>query len=83
MITLEATQRNGSPDAIRAQEMIPAVYYGAGKDAVSIAVPVKEFTKVFKEAGENTAVTLTIAGKKSALLSMTSNEILSLAHTHT
>lgn len=64
MITLEATQRNGSPEAIRAQEMIPAVYYGAGSDAVSIAVPVKEFTRVLKEAGETTPVTLTIGGEK-------------------
>jgi len=64
MITLEAKQRTGSPAALREQEMIPAVYYGAGKDAVSIAVPVKEFTKVLKEAGETTPVTLTIGGEK-------------------
>jgi large subunit ribosomal protein L25 len=64
MITLEATQRNGSPEAIREQEMIPAVYYGAGNDAVSISVPAKEFTKVLKEAGETTAVILTIGGEK-------------------
>jgi large subunit ribosomal protein L25 len=64
MITLEAKQRTGSPKALREQEMIPAVYYGAGSDAVSIAVPVKEFTKVLKEAGETTAVILTIGGEK-------------------
>lgn len=64
MITLEAKQRSGSPAAIREQEMIPAVYYGAGKDAVSVSVGVKEFTKVLKEAGETTAVILTIGGEK-------------------
>ena len=64
MITLEAKQRTGSPASLREQDMIPAVYYGAGKDAVSIAVPVKAFTKVWKEAGETTAVTLTIGGEK-------------------
>jgi large subunit ribosomal protein L25 len=64
MITLEAKQRSGSPAALREQDMIPAVYYGAGKDAVSIAVPAKEFIKVYKEAGENTAVILTIGGEK-------------------
>jgi large subunit ribosomal protein L25 len=68
MITLEATQRNGSPEAIRAQDLIPAVYYGAGKDAVSIAIPAREFIKVYKEAGENTAVTLTIGGEKISTL---------------
>lgn len=64
MITLEAKQRTGSPAALREQELIPAVYYGAGKDAVSIAVPAKEFVKVYKEAGENTAVVLTIGSEK-------------------
>ncbi|HTH92985.1 MAG TPA: 50S ribosomal protein L25 [Candidatus Paceibacterota bacterium] len=68
MITLEAKQRTGSPDALRAQELIPAVYYGSGKDAVSIAVPAREFTKVLKEAGETTAVTLTIGSEKISTL---------------
>lgn len=63
-ITLTALQRQGSLDDMRAQELVPAVYYGAGSDAVSIAVPLKEFTKVFKEAGETTAVTLMLGGEK-------------------
>lgn len=68
MITLEAKQRSGSPDALRAQDLIPAVYYGAGKDAVSIAIPAREFVKVYKEAGETTAVILTIGGEKISTL---------------
>jgi large subunit ribosomal protein L25 len=68
MITLEAKQRSASPDAIRAQDMIPAVYYGAGKDAVSITVPAREFAKVLKEAGETTAVILTIGAEKISTL---------------
>jgi large subunit ribosomal protein L25 len=64
MITLEAKQRTGSPETLRTQDLIPAVYYGAGKDAVSIAVSVKEFTKVLKEAGETTPVTLMIGSEK-------------------
>jgi large subunit ribosomal protein L25 len=68
MITLEAKQRTGSPEALRTQDLIPAVYYGAGSDAVSIAVPAKEFTKVLKEAGETTAVILTIGGEKISTL---------------
>jgi large subunit ribosomal protein L25 len=48
--------------------MIPAVYYGAGKDAVSIAVPAKDFIKVYKEAGETTAVTLVIGAEKISTL---------------
>ncbi len=76
MITLEATQRTGTPEALRAQEMIPAVYYGAGKDAVSIAIPAKAFAKVYKEAGETTAVTLTIGGEKISTI------IHDLQHNH-
>lgn len=68
MITLEAKQRSASPDALRAQDMIPAVYYGSGKDAVSIAVPARDFVKVLKEAGETTAVILTIGAEKISTL---------------
>jgi large subunit ribosomal protein L25 len=83
MITLEATQRSGSPAALREQEMIPAVYYGAGKDAVSIAIPAKEFIKVYKEAGENTAVTLTIGGEKiSTIIHDTQRNPISGEFTH-
>lgn len=63
-MTLQATKREGSPATIRAEGGIPAVYYGAGKDAVSISVPLKDFIKVFKEAGETTTVTLQIGGEK-------------------
>jgi large subunit ribosomal protein L25 len=69
MITLTAQSRGGkSPSALRTEEFIPAVYYSAGKDAVSIAVPLKEFLKVYKEAGESSAVTLTIGGEKISTL---------------
>lgn len=63
-ITLAAQKREGTPATLRAQELVPAVYYGKGKDAVSISVPLKEFTKVFKEAGETTTVSLQIGGEK-------------------
>lgn len=63
-ITLQATKREGSSAALRKAEYIPAVYYGSGKDAVSISVPLKEFTKVFKEAGETTAIVLQLGGEK-------------------
>ncbi len=63
-IILSAAKREGSPSAIRENEHIPAVYYGAGSDAVSITVPLKEFIKVFKEAGETTTVALQIGGEK-------------------
>ncbi len=64
-ITLSAQSRsNKSLTDLRAEELIPAVYYGAGSDAVSIAVSAKEFNKAWKDAGETTTVTLTIGGEK-------------------
>ncbi len=63
-ITLTAAKREGTPATLRTQELIPAVYYGAGSDAVSISVPMKEFAKAFKDAGETTTVTLQIGGEK-------------------
>jgi large subunit ribosomal protein L25 len=68
-ITLTAQSRGGkSPATLRKEDFIPAVYYSAGKDAVSIAVPVREFTKVLKEAGETSAVTLMLGGEKITTL---------------
>ncbi len=63
-ITLTASKREGTPAQLRVQELVPAVYYGSGSDAVSVSVPLKEFTKVFKEAGETTAIVLQLGGEK-------------------
>src|SRR3989338_8063294 len=42
--------------ALRSSGFIPAVLYGKGQEALSLQVPVKEFHKVLKEAGESTLV---------------------------
>lgn len=69
MITLSATKRtNEKPEALRAEEKIPAVFYGAGKDAQAIAVSLKDFTKVFREAGETTPIVLDVEGTKVNVL---------------
>ncbi len=55
--------------ALRKEGLIPAELYGHGVANLHLSVPVKEFAKVFKEAGESTVVTLlTEAGKKPALI---------------
>ncbi len=65
MITLAATKRTTEKPAIlRTEEKIPAVYYGMNKPPVSISVPMREFVKVWKEAGETTAVTLDMGTEK-------------------
>lgn len=69
MITLQADIRtNEKPQALRSADKIPAVYYSAGKEVVKIIVSLRDFVKVFKEAGETSAVTLVIADKKVSTL---------------
>jgi large subunit ribosomal protein L25 len=64
-ITLTANSRaKENPMALKKEEKIPAVYYGAGKPAVSISIPMKAFAKVWKEAGETTTVTLDLGKEK-------------------
>ena len=69
MITLAATKRtNEKPADLRANDQIPAVCYGNGKETMSIAINAKDFAKVWKEAGETTAITLDVEGTKVSTL---------------
>ncbi len=43
-------------DVLRKSGEIPAVFYGAGQTTTSIAVPIVEFKKVWRDAGESSAV---------------------------
>ena len=43
-------------DALRKSGKIPAVFYGAGKESTSISIPNVEFKKVWRDAGESSAV---------------------------
>lgn len=49
---------------LRAQHLIPAELYGKGIANLHLAVPERDFKKVFKEAGENTIVNVVVDGKK-------------------
>lgn len=53
---------------LREQGLIPAEVYGQGSTNEHLTVNEKEFAKVFKEAGENTVVTLVVEGKKVPVL---------------
>ena len=58
-IELEAQMRTvlgAKVRALRSSGYIPAVLYGKGQEAISLQVPVKDFHKAFKEAGESTLV---------------------------
>ena len=49
---------------LRREGLVPAELYGRGLANVHLSVPMKEFTKVFKEAGENTVITLVVESEK-------------------
>ncbi len=53
---------------LRGEGLIPAELYGHGVPNMHLAVSVKEFNKIYKEAGESTLVTLVIGGEKRPVL---------------
>src|SRR3989338_2786351 len=49
--------------ALRKTGEIPAVFYGAGKSSTSVSVPIVEFKKAWKGAGESSTIKLSVDGK--------------------
>lgn len=72
MLTLKAENRKISGKKVktlRQKGIIPAVLYGPGlKNSLSLEINLKEFEKVFMEAGESAMISLDIDGKKSLVL---------------
>ena len=58
ILTAELRDMKISPDAIRRQGKIPAVFYGPKEKNTSIVVPTIDFIKVFKKAGESSVIIL-------------------------
>jgi len=65
MNILTATKRSKTDKLgnVRSNGMIPAVVYGARVENTSISVPSVAFEKVFKSAGESSAIVLEIEGE--------------------
>lgn len=57
-----------SVKALRAQGLIPAELYGRGVENLHLSVPVKDFKKVLKVAGESTMINVMVDGKKHPVL---------------
>ncbi|MDP2598577.1 MAG: 50S ribosomal protein L25 [Candidatus Liptonbacteria bacterium] len=53
---------------MRREGFVPAELYGRGVKNLHLAVPTKEFNKVFKEAGSNTVVNLLVGSEKHPAL---------------
>jgi large subunit ribosomal protein L25 len=60
MFTLEYKPRDGkiSVDVLRKEGLVPAVFYGKKQASTSVAVPMADFMKVWKDAGESSVVSL-------------------------
>lgn len=58
MFAIKAKNRDAGIklDALRKSGEIPAVFYGAGKDTTSISIGAIEFKKMWKDAGESSAI---------------------------
>ena len=57
------TVLGGKVKALRKTGYIPAVLYGKGQESISLQVPVKDFGKALKEAGESTLVYVNVGGQ--------------------
>ncbi len=71
MFTLDATTRDAKASLgfLRKEGKMPAVFYGLDKKSTPIALSESEFKKVWKKAGESSAITLsTPAGKLDTLI---------------
>ncbi|MDO9510071.1 MAG: 50S ribosomal protein L25 [Candidatus Magasanikbacteria bacterium] len=63
MFKLNAEKREQKSTLVRAEGKIPAVVYGAGLQTESISLSLKEFGKIYDEAGESSLVDLVLDGK--------------------
>jgi large subunit ribosomal protein L25 len=71
MVALKADKRDPSQKAgaIREAGMIPAVFYGKTEASTPISIPMVDFLKVWKEAGESSVISLeTPDGTKESLI---------------
>jgi len=55
-------------NSLRKENLIPAELYGHGIKNIHLTVPAKEFSKVFKIAGESTVITLNLENRKLPVL---------------
>lgn len=71
MLTLKAQTRavlGKQNKALRQKELIPAVVYGAGEPSKPIELNLKDFQKIWSEAGESGLIELEIGSEKKNVL---------------
>src|ERR1035437_3215355 len=77
MFAIKAKKRDESVkvDALRKGGEIPAVFYGAGKDTTSVSISLVEFKKVWRDAGESSAVKIEMHGANKADIDVLIHEV--------
>ncbi len=69
MINLKAKQRKEKDlMKLRAQGKVPAILYGPKVKNLNLEIDLKEFDKVYNEAGESSLISLDIGGQKEKFL---------------
>ncbi len=65
MFSIKAKKRDGGVKlkSLRTSGEIPAVFYGAGEESTSVSISKSEFKKVWRQAGESSAVKVTVGDK--------------------
>ena len=59
---LQANKRQHSASATRSKDSVPAILYGHGIETQNIAIDIKEFIKLYHDAGSTSLVSLHING---------------------
>ena len=70
MLNLNFTKRNKkeSTEGLRGAGFLPAVFYGKKTESTSISVPLSDFNRVWKIAGESAVIGLDSSGEKHDVL---------------
>ena len=70
MLKLQAEKREAKEDlqAMRAENIIPAVFYGKVQEPVSIKMKEGDFIRAYREAGESAIIILEVDGEEYEVL---------------
>lgn len=63
-ITAKVRQKSEKPKSLRQKGFIPATLYGPDIKPLNLSVAVKEFDKIYQEAGESSLLQIEISGQK-------------------
>jgi large subunit ribosomal protein L25 len=67
-LTVEKRGQEAKPKALRDKGVMPAVVYGRSEEPASIAVDLKAFSKLYRQAGESSVITLKGLGADKQVL---------------